>query len=498
MTRCPSHDFRNTNRSANNQFTNRNRQENLRDTRVETRYHNTSRPQRESNKFGVRGVGDNHRFDSRRRKGQSDHRFNNHGGQQSGSRNGAFRGQNGQDRLKSLVIPDDRIKSLPIGEKPVEIDLSNTKLGERNKEELQDLFNCFKGLFSDKPGSTHVLYHEIDTGDQGPALKLSEFNIEWEHRPGTQNVVADVLSRNPVDNVERSQISYATLKALALNSTEQLIQEQWEDPELGHIYRYLENPEDGSVNATVCEEGRRVVGKFMPKFEGPYRVLAVQNNNLTISKRGRRVTVNIDQVRIYHPRNSETSSYDSINETTYEGKESSNWSNRSNSEKSRRSRKPSGNENKSSKSDKGNAGLEGLRVKRNKTLKSTGTSERYDGKSPKICRKRSCRGSDYEQPRKRKAPVLPQGLKGEVPSSLHSRSHKYLRKVINKHPSQEPEILSRILKSSTDEESNPTHQQSSRKTRMEADRTEETRISTHRGHSAAEKRPVQSRRKPTV
>ncbi|GFT72249.1 retrovirus-related Pol polyprotein from transposon 297 [Trichonephila clavipes] len=29
--------------------------------------------------------------------------------------------------------------------------------------------------------------------------------------------------------------------------------EQREDPELGHIYRYLENPDDGSVNATVCE-----------------------------------------------------------------------------------------------------------------------------------------------------------------------------------------------------------------------------------------------------
>ncbi|GFT51316.1 retrovirus-related Pol polyprotein from transposon 412 [Trichonephila clavipes] len=37
------------------------------------------------------------------------------------------------------------------------------------------------------------------------------------------------------------------------NSIEQLIREQSEDPELGHIYRYLENPDDGSVNATVCE-----------------------------------------------------------------------------------------------------------------------------------------------------------------------------------------------------------------------------------------------------
>ncbi|GFW03597.1 retrovirus-related Pol polyprotein from transposon 17.6 [Trichonephila clavipes] len=78
------------------------------------------------------------------------------------------------------------------------------------------------------------------------ALELSEFNIEWEHRPGTQNVVADVLSRNPVDNVEGSQISCEALRALALNSREQLIQEQREDPELGHTYRYLENPGDGS------------------------------------------------------------------------------------------------------------------------------------------------------------------------------------------------------------------------------------------------------------
>ncbi|GFY16310.1 retrovirus-related Pol polyprotein from transposon 17.6 [Trichonephila clavipes] len=84
------------------------------------------------------------------------------------------------------------------------------------------------------------------------ALKLSEFNIEWEHRPGVQNVVANVLSRNPVGNMEGSQISCAVLRAVALNSREQLIREQREDPELGHIYRYLENPDDGSANATMC------------------------------------------------------------------------------------------------------------------------------------------------------------------------------------------------------------------------------------------------------
>ncbi|GFX19583.1 transposon Ty3-I Gag-Pol polyprotein [Trichonephila clavipes] len=85
------------------------------------------------------------------------------------------------------------------------------------------------------------------------ALKLSEFNIEWEQRPGVQNVVAGVLSRNPIGNMDGSQILCASLRALALNSREQLIREQREDPELGHIYRYLENPDDGSVNATVCE-----------------------------------------------------------------------------------------------------------------------------------------------------------------------------------------------------------------------------------------------------
>ncbi|GFU03009.1 transposon Ty3-I Gag-Pol polyprotein [Trichonephila clavipes] len=85
------------------------------------------------------------------------------------------------------------------------------------------------------------------------ALKLSEFNIEWEHRTCVQNVVADVLSRNPVGNMDGSQISCAALRALALNSREQLIREQREDPELGHIYCYLENPNDGSVKATVCE-----------------------------------------------------------------------------------------------------------------------------------------------------------------------------------------------------------------------------------------------------
>ncbi|GFV57512.1 uncharacterized protein TNCV_4561481 [Trichonephila clavipes] len=48
---------------------------------------------------------------------------------------------------------------------------------------------------------------------------------------GVQNLVADVFSRNPVGNMDGSQISCAALRALALNSRGQLIREQREDPE---------------------------------------------------------------------------------------------------------------------------------------------------------------------------------------------------------------------------------------------------------------------------
>ncbi|GFU39961.1 uncharacterized protein TNCV_929901 [Trichonephila clavipes] len=53
--------------------------------------------QKEFNRFESQSVADNRRFDSRRRGGQSDHRFHNQGVRQSDSRNGALRGQNGQN-----------------------------------------------------------------------------------------------------------------------------------------------------------------------------------------------------------------------------------------------------------------------------------------------------------------------------------------------------------------------------------------------------------------
>ncbi|GFW52119.1 retrovirus-related Pol polyprotein from transposon opus [Trichonephila clavipes] len=83
-------------------------------------------------------------------------------------------------------------------------------------------------------------------------LKLAEFNIEWEHRPGTQNAIADILSRNPTESIIGEKVNCAIIRDLVLSSRDQLI-EQKTDPELDHIYRYLENPEDSSVNAAICE-----------------------------------------------------------------------------------------------------------------------------------------------------------------------------------------------------------------------------------------------------
>ncbi|GFX28267.1 retrovirus-related Pol polyprotein from transposon 17.6 [Trichonephila clavipes] len=68
------------------------------------------------------------------------------------------------DKTQSANEIDKVVKTIEEGK--VQIDLSKSKLEEKQKQELRDLVNSFQGLFSDKPGLTHVLYHEIDTGDK--------------------------------------------------------------------------------------------------------------------------------------------------------------------------------------------------------------------------------------------------------------------------------------------------------------------------------------------
>ncbi|GFU88290.1 uncharacterized protein TNCV_846831 [Trichonephila clavipes] len=52
---------------------------------------------------------------------------------------------------KSLAIPDSQINKVvkTVAIEKVEIDLSKTKLEDKQKRELQDLFDSFQGLFSD-------------------------------------------------------------------------------------------------------------------------------------------------------------------------------------------------------------------------------------------------------------------------------------------------------------------------------------------------------------
>ncbi|GFT62358.1 hypothetical protein NPIL_589311 [Nephila pilipes] len=52
----------------------------------------------------------------------------------------------------------------------------------------------------------------------------------------------------------------------------------------------------------MSSASKRIVSKFIPKFEGPYEVMKVENNNVVIWKGSKLITVNVDQVRIYHPR----------------------------------------------------------------------------------------------------------------------------------------------------------------------------------------------------
>ncbi|GFW41780.1 retrovirus-related Pol polyprotein from transposon 17.6 [Trichonephila clavipes] len=96
-------------------------------------------------------------------------------------------------------------------------------------------------------------------------LKLAEFNIEWEHRPGTQNTIADVLSRNPIESIIGKKVNCATIRDLVLSSRDQLIKEQKTDPEIGHIYKYLEKPEDSSINAAISS-ARVIADNFFDNY----------------------------------------------------------------------------------------------------------------------------------------------------------------------------------------------------------------------------------------
>ncbi|GFV72404.1 uncharacterized protein TNCV_638661 [Trichonephila clavipes] len=132
--------------------------------------------------------------------------------------------------------------------------------------------------------------------------------------------------------------------------------------------------------------GKKQVGKFMPKFEGPYKVLEIKGNNLVIWKNGRNITVNIDQVRVYRPRQSDTISSDSPVETLYDEQEVSHGSNRSNQGQFKEHKKTSSQESEGCRSRQSNTTREIPRNKRkiNSTASKDPTikDQRYVGKDP--------------------------------------------------------------------------------------------------------------------
>ncbi|GFT62393.1 hypothetical protein TNCV_4717611 [Trichonephila clavipes] len=127
----------------------------------------------------------------------------------------------------------------------------------------------------------------------------------------------------------------------------------------------------------------------MPKFEGPYRVLEVNGNNLIIWKSGRKITVNIDQVRVYRPRQTDTISSDSPVETLYDEQEVSHGLNRSNQGQFQEHRKTSSQEIEGCRSRQGNIARE---IPRNKRKISSNESKDQVLKRSKMCRKDHYKG----------------------------------------------------------------------------------------------------------
>ncbi|GFS80613.1 uncharacterized protein TNCV_3870341 [Trichonephila clavipes] len=219
----------------------------------------------------------------------------------------------------------------------------------------------------------------------------------------------------------------------------------------------------------------------MPKFDGPCRVLEVRNNNLIIWKKGKRVTVNIDQVRVYRPRQSDTISSDSHVETLYEGQRSSNGSSRSHPGKFKGSTTTSSEESKGRKSNKGNAAGKDPRLKRK--VGSNGSVDKKDLKRSRICRKGSLQGSEHRD-QKRPTPEPKQGIERAIPSSVSSRNNKYRR--LN-NPSQGSQSIAGPSHQRDNRQGKPPTEGSKQERCGQYDKARETRTTKSRTNRAAER-----------
>ncbi|GFX84854.1 uncharacterized protein TNCV_4996861 [Trichonephila clavipes] len=196
----------------------------------------------------------------------------------------------------------------------------------------------------------------------------------------------------------------------------------------------------------ISAAGRRVVGKFMPKFEGPYRVLEVRNNNLIIRKKGRRGSQLILT-------KCECTIQDSSTQLDL-------------------------------------IVMIRLYMKERGRVGRTWENPKALGK-PRVMRVRVLnQGSEYGD-QKRPTPVPPpRGIKKTVPASITSRNHKYRR---SNNPSQGPESIPSTSHQLDIRQCNPHTEKSRQGARVQNDRGRETRTTPSKGRSTAEGRPVRSR-----
>ncbi|GFV21433.1 uncharacterized protein TNCV_2371901 [Trichonephila clavipes] len=266
--------------------------------------------------------------------------------------------------------------------------------------------------------------------------------------------------------------------------------------------RKIITPFSKLINVTEGAEyvGRNIEKLFVESRQNMQKQHKRLGKNTKIGKgerltsKGKKVTVNIEQVRVYRPRQSDTIGSDSHVETLYEGQRSSNGLSRSQPGKSKRSRKTSSEESKCRKSNKGNAGWEDPRLKRK--VGSNRSVESTDKKRSKICRKRSLHVSKKGD-QKIPTPELTQVIKRThtIPYSVSSRKDKYMRP---NNPSQGSQSIAGPSHQIDRRQCKPPTEGSTQGASAQYDRARETRTTPSRGNSAAERRPVRFRQVTAV
>ncbi|GFW03423.1 hypothetical protein TNCV_1739731 [Trichonephila clavipes] len=88
-------------------------------------------------------------------------------------------------------------------------------------------------------------------------IKIDDGNLRFDLSEKKLNAVANVLDINTIEKIIGEKVNCEIIRDFEHSSRDQLIEQQKTNPELDHIYRYLENPEDSSVNAAICQKWSR-------------------------------------------------------------------------------------------------------------------------------------------------------------------------------------------------------------------------------------------------